>query len=148
MSLSHIRSYINSRMPTAAPGLSEWLNSLEDIENVPKTQLDNTYIIEIGDISSDHDDKSIEDSAAVVITIFKQAFNDQPGTRDTLLDLANCIRLDLANVENVEVFRAANSSPLTQVDSISMLPQPISESNDDILKIAIGFSFRLFFGIN
>ena len=145
---TQVRGYINSRMPQVDSDFKEWTGSLADIGNIPRTLLDTVYHIELGEVSvSPNNDAAIQDSVPVIITIFKQGFNSATLARDQLLQKANCVRLDVINPKNVEVYKSANDGNIEDVQSVSFTPSEIDISNDNTLKVTIGLNVRLFFGI-
>jgi len=146
--LTQVRDYVNTRMAVVEPTFKEWVDSITDIGNIPLTLLDKAYHITLGpDSSSPLNDQWIEDSFSVTITIFKRAFNDLVGTRDAALQTANCIRLDLITPSNIENYKSINDGNIEAVESISLTPEQIDETNDSIIKIVIELNFRLFFGV-
>jgi hypothetical protein len=123
----------------------EWTDAL-NIENIPNTLIDNYYHINLGTfVSSPQSDQHIVDSGAVTLTIFKRAFNNTSGARDTVLDAAHCIRIDLINPKNVETHKVSIDGNIEVVESSSISAIEIDESNDNIIKVEIEFNFRLFF---
>ena len=146
--LTQVRDYINTRMAIVEPTLIEHLDSLEEIGNIPKTKLDRSYHIDLGTNSAGALlDKHIEDNFAVTISIFKRGFNTPTVARDTILQTANCIRLDIINPLNIEAYKAANDGNIEDVKSVSITPSEIDASNDNIIKVEIELNVRLFFAI-
>ncbi len=146
--LTQIRDYINTRIAVSEPDLVEWKESLEDIGNIPQTILDRSYHVTLGTITSSNNiDTHIEDSASVVITVFKRAYNQPVEARDTVLQTANCIRLDLINPINLQSYKSAKDGNIEDVQSVSITPSEIDESNDNIIKVELEVNVRLFFGI-
>lgn len=146
--LTQVRSYINSRMAVVEPDFKEWKDSLEDIGNIPKTLLDRSYHITLGvNTSTPQIDRHIEDDFSVVLSVFRRAYNSPVENRDTILQVANCIRLDIINHKNVEAFKLANDGNIEDVQSVSITPSEIEASNDNIIKVEIEFNVRLFFAI-
>ena len=146
--LRQVRGYINARMAVVEPTFKEWTDSSEDIGNIPKTKLDKSYIVQIGESSSTpQTDKHIEDSQPVVISIFRRSFNDLTGTRDDLMQVANCIRLDMIKPQNIEDYKFANDGNIEAVESVRLTPSSIDVTNDNIEKVEIELLVRLFIGI-
>ncbi len=146
--LTQVRDYIRTRMAVVEPSYTEWKDSLEDIGNIPKTVLDRSYHITLNGLSSStNNDQFIQDSFSAVITIFKRAYNAPVESRDTVLQTANCIRLDMINPLNVEAYKSANDGNIEDVQSVSIIPVEIDVSNDNIIKVEIELNLRLFFGI-
>ena len=146
--LSQVRDYIKTRMSSAEPTFKEWVDSLDNIGNIPKTILDKTYHITLGtDLSSPQSDLHIEDSFQVIVSIFKRGYNTPVEARDSLLQTANCIRLDVINPLNVEAYKSANDGNIEAVESVSITPSEIDISNDNIVQVQIEFNVRLFIGV-
>lgn len=144
--LTQIRDYIKTRMGVVEPDLQEWTDSLEDIGNIPQTLLDKIYHITIGGGSSSNNiDLHVEDDFEVIVTVFKRAYNEPVEARDTALQTANCIRLDMINPLNVESYKAANDGNIEDVRSVTITPSEINTTNDNIIKVEIGLNVRLFF---
>ena len=149
-SYSSIRKYFNERVGFVDSDLKEWRDALvfEDASNIPSTLLGSRYHIEIGSWSSTPaQDLSVQDSFIVKLTIFKKGFTDPSSALDSLLDKSLCIKSDLVNPQNVEVFKVANTSAIEAVENISGSPGEIDSTNDNIIKIALEFNVRLFFGV-
>ena len=146
--LTQIRDYLKTRMTAVDSTLVEWTGSLEDIGNIPKTILDKSYHITIGaGTSTSKIDRHIEDDFSTIITTFKRAFNDPVGARDTAIQKANCIRLDMVSPLNIEAYKSANDGNIEDVVSIGITPSEIDLTNDNIIKVETELNIRLFFGI-
>jgi len=138
-------------MAIVEPTYEEWTDSF-NIENVPTTVLDSKYHVGLGALtSSPQQDRSIQDQFPVVLTIWKRGFVDIVTATDELLDVANCIRLDIIDVENVELYKqaeitAGRTGNIEDVQSVSITPSEIAASNDNIVQIQLEFNVRLYFG--
>lgn len=142
-----VRDYIKTRIAVSAPELKEWQNSLVDVQNIPKHELDNAYQIEITSVASTPKvDQHVVDDCISIVTIYRRAFNRQLDVRDELLQLANCIRLDLITPENLENYKRDNDGNIEDVVSTTITPSEIDSSNDNIIKVEIGLNVRLYFG--
>lgn len=145
--LKQVRDYIKTRIAISAPNLSEFTDSLADIGNIPQTNLDRRYHIELSTLtSSPQIDSHVEDDFIVVISIFRLGYNEPVEVRDELLQEANCIRLDLINPLNMEEYKRANDGNIEDVQSVSITPSEINPTNDNTVKIEIELNIRLFFG--
>jgi len=145
--MTQVRDYINTRMAIVEPTFTESVDSLEDIGNIPKTKLDTSYQTTLSFISSTPKvDRLIEDSFTVLINIFKRGYNTPVLARDSLLQTANCIRLDLIDPLNIEAYKVANDGNIEDVVSVSITPSEIDATNDNIIKVEIELNVRLFFG--
>lgn len=143
--LTQVRDYINTRMAVVEPDYTEWKGSLEDIGNIPKTRLDNTYHITLGtDSSSIQNDAFIIDSFSVLISIFKRGFTEAVEARDEAIQTANCIRLDIIKPQNVESYKSDNDGNIENVESVAITPSEIDVTNDNIIKVEIELNLRLF----
>lgn len=142
-----IRGYVNTRMAIVEPTFSEWTDSLAEIGNIPRTKLDRAYQVNIGAATSTTQiDRHVSDLVNVVISVFRQGFNNATQTRDDLLQVANCIRLDMINPLNIEEYKRANDGNIEDVISVSITPSEIAASNDNILKVEIELNLRLLIG--
>lgn len=147
---SQIRQYFKERISVADSNLKEWRDALvfEDANNIPSSLLDSRYHIEIGSwASTPAQDLSVQDQFSVTLTIFKKGFTDPTAALDNLLDDSLCIRHELINPKNVESFKSGNSSAIEAVENISGTPAEIDSNNDNIVKIALEFNVRLYFGV-
>ena len=146
--LTQVRDYINTRMPLVDSDFKEWTDSLEDVGNIPKSVLDNSYHITLGTSSaSSQNSNHIEEDFGVIVTIFKRGFREPVVARDTVLQKANCVRLDVIDPLNVESYKAANDGNIEEVRSVSLTTSEIDVSNDNVIKVEIELNVRLFFGI-
>lgn len=146
---SQVRDYIRTRMAIVEPTYKEWEDALDvEAQNIPKTLLDTSYHLTFNAATSTQQiDRHIVDSFPVVISIFRRTYNSQAETRDAVMQTANCIRLDLISPANVEEFKAAQDGNIETVISESITPTEIDGSNDNIIKVEIGLSFQLYFGV-
>ncbi|NQX99765.1 MAG: hypothetical protein HRT70_01280 [Flavobacteriaceae bacterium] len=143
--LSQVRDYINTRMSVVEPTYQEWKGSLEDIGNIPKTLLDRSYHITLNPTTStEQSDNFIQETQNVFISVFKQGFTSSIEARDELMQIANCIRLDIINFKNVEDYKAANDGNIEKVVSIGITPNDIDATNDNIIKATIEIDVVLF----
>jgi len=143
--LSQVRDYINTRMSVVEPTYQEWKGSLEDIGNIPKTLLDRSYHITLNPTTStEQSDNFIQETQNVFISVFKQGFTSSIEARDELMQIANCIRLDIINFRNVEDYKAANDGNIEKVVSIGITPNDIDATNDNIIKATIEIDVVLF----
>ena len=142
--LTQVRDYINSRIRISEPSFNEWLGSLDDIGNIPSTVIDNSYIIELGSTTSTEQiDQHIQEDQTVIITIFKRGFNSPTEARDSLMQTANCIRLDIIKPLNVDAYKQANDGNIDKVVSVGLTPSEIDATNDNTIKVDIELSVAL-----
>jgi hypothetical protein len=143
-----MRDYLKQTIVAVLPDMKEWTGSLEDIGNIPQTILDRTYHIAIGAGSagglSDH---HVEDSFSVVVTLFKRGYSEPVVARDSVLQTANCIRLAVVSPTNIEAYKAANEGNIEAITPSSITPSEIATSNDNIIKVEINFTVRLFWTV-
>lgn len=140
MNLSGIRQYINSVISGEYPDLVEWQDAL-NIENIPNTLIDLRYHILVGPVAITHDDDVVNELVQVVLTIFKRAFNDTVGARDYILDISNCIVMDLINPSTIGDY----DQSIQDVEASSISISEINETNDNILKSEISLNFKIAF---
>lgn len=142
--LSQVRDYILARMAIVEPDFKEWKDSLAEIGNIPNVLLDKTFQVELQEtISTEQIDKHIQEEQQVIISVFKRGYNTPLEARDSLLQTANCIRLDLIKPLNVEAYKAAQDGNIEKVVSLGLTPSEIDISNDNIIKVEIGLSVVL-----
>ena len=138
MSLSQARSFIKQQISLVEPDLIEWRDSFEN-ENIPQSKIDNYYHIEFGSLSSAPDGNSITDSWTMILTIWKRGFVSPVEAFDEILDTANCIRLKIIDP------RATLTDNIHSIESNSISPEPIDESNDNTIKVSLEFNIKLIF---
>ena len=138
MSYSKVRTYINQQISLEYPDMKEWKDSFNN-ENIPQTLIDNYYHIEFGNITTTQGDNWIEDAMSATIYIFKRGFSEPVEAMDKVMDIANCIRLRVIDP------KASLTDNITSVETNSVTPEPVDESNDNTIKIGIEFNFRLTF---
>lgn len=143
--LTQVRDYIKTRILAVDSNYKEWTDSLEDIGNIPQTLLDRSFHISLGGFSSSANiDLHIIESSEVIVTIFKRAYNSPVDTRDEIVQTANCLRLDIINPLNVEVYKSTNDGNIEDVQSVGITPTDLNLTNDNIIKVEIGLNVRLF----
>lgn len=150
MSYSKIRTYFNQQIQTFDPDMKEWRDALvfEDVSNIPSTLLGTRYHLEIGPwTSTPAQDKSVHDEFTVILTIFSKGFTDPLTALDNLLDEALCIKHQLINPVNIEAFKTTNGGQIDAVENVSGEPSEIASTNDNIIKIALEFNVRMYFGV-
>jgi len=131
-------------MAVVEPGFQEWTESLEDIGNIPATLLDNRYHIELGPTTSTEQiDQHIQEDQSVILTVFKRGFNRPTEARDSLMQTANCIRLDIIKPLNVDAYKQANDGNIDKVVSLGLTPSEIDTTNDNTIKVEIGLNVAL-----
>ena len=144
--LTQVRDYIKTRMAVVEPTFVEHTDSLEEIDNIAQTLLDRSYHVTLVSINStSQSDRHIEDDFTVLVTIFKRTFNEPVQGRDSLMQTANCIRLDMINPLNIQEYKSTNDGNIEDVVSVAITPSEIDESNDNTIKTEIELNVRLFF---
>jgi hypothetical protein len=148
MSYSQIRTYFKNNIAEVKPSFKEWRDALvfDNAQNIPLTLIDSYYHLEISNwASTPSQDLSVQDSFPVTMTIFKNGFNKPTDALDTLMDDALCLRQRLINPKNVEIYKVLVSGNIEAVENVSGTALEIDSSNDNIIKIALEFSVRLYF---
>ena len=138
MSLSQARTYLKQQIALVDDQLKEWRDSF-NIENIPQTNIDNYYHINIESVSTTQQDNWIEDDMSATVTIFKRGFSEPVTAFDSVIDIANCIRLKVLDP------KASLTDNITSVEVNSVTPEQVDESNDNTIKESIDFSIRLTF---
>jgi hypothetical protein len=142
MSVSQVRTYFNDRVREVDSNLKVWDDAF-NIDNVPESLIDTYYHVQYNSVGvSTNNDVSIEDSVSVVITLWKKGFRDPIEAYDSINDLGLCIRLNC-----LQPAKIALTDNIRQVESVSVLSEPIEGSNDNIIKLSLEFNARLFFKI-
>lgn len=145
MSLSQVRRYFNQSITNQYSNYVEWTDAF-NIENIPRTLLNNRYHIGIGPISSTaKQDTHIVDSQSVTLTIWKSGFLNVSDARDEILNIAHAIRLKLINPVNIETFRASVNGEIQDVQSVSITPEVIDATNDNVIQVSIQFNVLMYF---
>lgn len=143
---TQVRDYVKFIISAVDSTLEEWTDALE-LGNIPKTLLNRSYHINIGTITSTAKiDKHVEDSVPVTLTIFQRAFNQEVETKDTILQRANLLRLNLIAFTRLETYKFANDANIEDCQVLSMTPSAIDVSNDNIIQCELELNVRLFFG--
>jgi hypothetical protein len=142
MSTSQVRAYFNTRVKEVDANLRAWDDAF-NLENVPESLVDIYFHVAYNDIAvSANTDISIEDSVSVVVTLWKKGFRDPVEAYDQLVDLGLCIRLNCLQPDKIR-----ETDNIKQVESSSVLLEPIEDSNDNIIKLSLTFNARLFYKI-
>lgn len=142
MSVSQVRTYFIDRVQEVDSNLKVWDDAF-NIDNVPESLIDTYFHVQYNSVGvSTNNDISIEDSVSVVLTLWKKGFRDPIEAYDELNDLGLCIRLNCLQPDKI-----ALTDNIRQVESVSVLSEPIEGSNDDIIKLSLEFNARLFFKI-
>lgn len=147
MSLSQVRGYIKSRVETVDTDFREWKDAF-NIENIPNNLIDLFYHIDIGTITSTPaSDVTVEDSVPATLRIFKRATTNTSAVevKDEILDKAHCLRIDIINPRNFEDYKAANSGDIAAVETLSITPTTVDETNDNLILVEIELNVRLIF---
>lgn len=145
MNMSQMRSYIKEQILVLHPTYIEWVDSLEDIGNIPVTQLDRTFHIEIGASSTSNNiDLHIEDVFTINVALFKRGYNSPVDARDSILQIANCTRMAIINPTNIETYKLANNANIETITNTAIVPSAIEATNDNIIKVLLTFNVRLF----
>lgn len=137
MSISQVRTFIKQQIALVDPNLKEH-RDLSD-ENIAQTKLDEHYHIEYGASSDSHDDNCLQTAQSVSVKVFKRGFNNPTSALDVIIDKAHEIRRCITSTA------ATLGADMQKVESISLTPEPIDETNDNTIKISLEFNIRLYF---
>jgi len=142
LSISQVRTYFNDRVQEVDANLKAWDDAF-NIDNVPESLIDTYYHVQYDNIAtSTNNDISFEDSVSVVVTLWKKGFRDPISAYDELNDQALCIRLNCLQPSKINA-----TDNIKQVESVSVISEPIEGSNDNIIRISLAFNARLYFKI-
>lgn len=144
MSFSQIRTYINGEISTYDNSLKEWRDAI-NIENIPSTDIDDTYHIGFDVSSGSSQDSFIEDSVAISVNFWKKGYNEPTDALDSLMDTVCQIRNRIVSHKNVELFNRANSSSdMLEIQTTTITPAEISASNDNTIQVTLELNTRIF----
>jgi hypothetical protein len=144
MSFSQIRDYINGEIITFDNSLEEWRDAV-NIENIPSTDIDNTYHIGFDVSSGSAQDSFIEDSVTISVNFWKKGYNEPTDALDSLMDTVCQIRNRIVSHKNMEIYnRANNSTNMLEAQTSSITPAEISASNDNTIQVTLELNTRIF----
>ena len=138
MSLSQARTFLKRQIAIIEPDLKEWKDSF-NTDNIPQTKIDDYFHINFGELSSAQADNWIQDNWTCTVTIWKRGFSDVSSSFDSIIDTANCIRLKVIDP------KAILTDNIHSIESNSITPEPIEDSNDNTIKVSLEFNIKLFF---
>jgi len=117
-------------------GLVEWPDVF-NFENVPSTELNERYHLDIGTVTLDSRNQLCMSMATTVtVRVWVKAFNELIEKRETALALAKSIMLDLSDFRNC----TTHSDELKNVVSSAFDLVPISDDNDNVFRLEMQFS--------
>ena len=119
-------------------GYKEWKDGFNR-DNIPSTELDNAYFMSYS-ISAIDSGIVSEDSIAVTLELFSKGFRDPQTAIDTAMEKANELRLSLCSFTKIAEFADVN---LLGVVFVSQVPEQLSSSNDNSIKVELQFNVRL-----
>ena len=132
MSFSGILPYVRARM--SALNFDEHPDAFNS-ENIPRTDFDTIYHVEIGDATSvneAHD--NVEINVPVIVRLFKRHFRNTNETRDEVMAIADSV---------VDEFVRANvrltDSSIKTISFDSMSIEQLDESNDNASILTLQF---------
>lgn len=138
MNLSQARTYIKNQIALHDSSLKEWKDTFNR-DNVPSSMVDNHYHISFGSLTSAQRENYVEDNWTTVVTIWKRGFTNPVNAFDAIMDTANCIRMSIIQPE------ADTLENILSVESVSIEPEPIDDTNDNIIMVSLEFNMRLIF---
>ena len=138
MSLSKVIPYFRDKMTLL--GYTEWEDEF-NIENIPRSQLDSTYHIEIGLITGSEASHTCFDfDFPVTITIHSCITNASGSSKaaEEMLEVSDNILCSLLLLED-----RYSQEGFLKVTPTSVDFEPISSSNDNVIKVRLEFGVFL-----
>jgi len=135
MSVSSIRQYFKDSFARVDSSRIEWRDAF-NTENVPETILEKSYHIAFGSTSAvTLADSSLDLTIPVDVTFWVRGYLDSTEAIDTAMDLAESLSLDAITVDNSMYYNGF----IKRVALINIDLAPIDASNDNIVKVVVGF---------
>lgn len=133
--IDEIRSYFKTRIQEIDSDLKEHDQPFIN-DDIPTTNLDSSYAIQLGVITSTQQDQSALDIMKVNVQIKEHGYNCTTEKYDELYCKAQEIRLNICNKENV----LRGNDYIENIELLSLTPSPIPDNNN-------GFIFDLEFDV-
>ena len=132
--MNEIRTYFSSRIKEIDPDFKPWKDGFA-FDNIPSTFINKTYHLAYQIESTDHIDTSILDNYSISLLLFFKGYRDVQTALDNSMTLANNIRVNIINRNNVF------SSSFYNIKAVSMIPEAL-ESNDNSMYVTLEFELN------
>lgn len=133
MTLGGLRAFYSAKL--TALNLREWTDGFSRA-NIPSNILDNSFHIEIGQISSGPANNLIHEfKAPVIIRVFFKGYRNPAEAMDNALATGNSI----LNALLKSSVRFGGTDNLKDIRPVSVNPIPLSDSNDNSLILELAF---------
>jgi hypothetical protein len=131
--ISEIRTYFKDTIAEVDSDLRQHKEYFTSA-NISDTKLEDTYFLQIGNLSSDYEDSSVNGSFAVLLEIYKNGNKDIIERVDDAYCKAIEIQAKLMNQNRVDQL-----SYMKSVVGLSIDPTPV-ENNDNLAKFSLQFT--------
>lgn len=140
---SQTRTYLKQQIEVISPTRSEWDDSLQaDTLNTPSTLLKQRYHIALDPGNSNATSgKVVEDNVFATVTIWSQGYKTVTATLDALMDEALCIRHQIIDQRNMELF----GGEIYSIINTAIEPSEIDGTNDNTVQVQLTFNVRFIF---
>jgi len=138
VALSQVRTYLKGKIEAYDSDFNEWLDPAFD--NIPATQIDKSYHIEIGAISTSSNDQNLEDDIPVTVRFWRKGYRSVTEAIDLALDDANCIRLSLVNYPSIAQTENIRAVFPTGIETVG-----IGETNDNTVQVNLTLTLKMFY---
>ena len=121
-----------------ALGLTEWIDGF-NAENIPSTQLDNTFMVDLGTITTrqmNQTDLVLE--VPFIVTIFKSVIRDNNQRIDDAISSADSVIDEMLKVSN-RLNQSVTGDYLKDVKFSSMAIEPLNATDDNGVVVKMEF---------
>lgn len=136
--IDKVREYLVARVAQEDSDLKQNDSAFYD-EDVPETQIEQTYQVQINDLVNTERNTQFVDTVECVVSIFGYGYRAQTENYDCLFDKAICIRNHCTDLEN---FNAADYIINVTSSSINAVPFDTNETGyrfDINLTVTLGY---------
>jgi hypothetical protein len=147
MSFSSIKPYIRERLAAVSSDLREWEDGF-NIQNIPETILDNSWHItfnQASQVSLNQD--CLRYTYPITLNIFLKGYRSPADAIDNANLLGESILREVLKHANRLNIAASTTGKIINVLSTSFSLNPIDASNDNIVRLQIGFDCDIFIDI-
>ena len=139
--ISEIREYFRNVVNIVDSDLKE-LDQVFVDTTIGNTRLDNTYYLEIGEMSIEEIDSQLQGEISVVVKLYKHGYNDLV----TNFDETYCKAINVHTTAQVFT-RSKNGDYIRSVEASSIVPEPI-DSDENSMSFTINFSVKVLYNAN
>lgn len=140
MSFSRLRPYFKERLVTVDPELAEWEDAFNE-ENIPATVIDKAYHLAFGPgLAGSLNQDCLPFTWNVTLNIYLKGYSTPKDAVDTALSTSEAILKECLKHSNRLADSAVNAARIVNVKSTSIVLAPLATSNDNIVKLTMGFT--------